>query len=45
MKIKVDENLPNDLAGLLKSLGHDVHTVPQENLAGENDASILEAAT
>lgn len=44
MKIKLDENLPLRLAGLLKNLGHDVHTVDEERLAGRNDRQIWEAA-
>lgn len=44
MKIKLDENLPNVLAFLLTNLGHNVETVPEENLAGAQDADIWEAA-
>jgi predicted nuclease of predicted toxin-antitoxin system len=42
MKLKLDENLPADLADLLT--GHDVHTVPAENLAGRDDPTIFAAA-
>jgi len=42
MKIKLDENLPTQLAGILGSLGHDVETVVQEGLAGFSDADIWE---
>lgn len=34
MKIKLDENLPLQLASLLKELGHDAHTVHDERLIG-----------
>jgi predicted nuclease of predicted toxin-antitoxin system len=44
MRIKLDENLPARLAGILSDLGHDVHTVPQENLSGKSDLEIWQAA-
>jgi predicted nuclease of predicted toxin-antitoxin system len=44
MKIKLDENLPGELAEALASLKHDVHTVPQEGLVGEDDATIFGSA-
>ena len=44
MKIKLDENLPARLAGILSVHGHDVHTVPGENLTGRPDADIWRAA-
>ena len=34
MKFKVDENLPADLADLLRSAGHDAITVANQNLSG-----------
>jgi predicted nuclease of predicted toxin-antitoxin system len=40
MKIKLDENLPVRLAGILAAHGHDVHTVPEENLTGRPDADV-----
>jgi predicted nuclease of predicted toxin-antitoxin system len=43
MKIKLDENLPLRLAILLKDLGHDVHTLLDEQLLGRPDAEIWEA--
>jgi predicted nuclease of predicted toxin-antitoxin system len=43
MRFKLDENLPQDLADVLKAGGHDVHTVGAEGLAGAKDASILTA--
>lgn len=44
MRIKVDENLPISLAPVLKALGHEVHTVPEENLSGSKDDELWEAA-
>lgn len=43
MKIKLDEKLPVRLAILLKDLGHDVHTLLDEQLLGRADAEIWEA--
>jgi predicted nuclease of predicted toxin-antitoxin system len=40
MKIKLDENLPAQLADNLRALGHDVQTVPEEGLAGHMDADV-----
>jgi predicted nuclease of predicted toxin-antitoxin system len=40
VRIKLDENLPAILAGLLTQLGHDADTVPQESLAGKSDPEI-----
>jgi len=44
MKIKLDENLPLQLASLLEKLGHDAHTVHDERLIGHEDRQIWEAA-
>ena len=44
MKIKLDENLPSRLAQRLARLGHDVQTVEDENIGGNVDAVIWEAA-
>jgi predicted nuclease of predicted toxin-antitoxin system len=44
VKIKVDENLPHRLVPLLTELGHEVDTVPDEQLAGMDDAVVWEAA-
>jgi len=43
MKIKLDENLPLQLASVLRSLGHDVHTTQDESLVGQPDDKIWEA--
>ncbi|MEZ4736599.1 MAG: DUF5615 family PIN-like protein [Caldilineaceae bacterium] len=44
MKIKLDENMPATLAEQLRRFGHDVHTVPEESLAGQSDPTIWAAA-
>ena len=45
MKVKLDENMPSDLAGLLRQHGHDVATVPEEGLSGSEDGRVAEVAT
>ncbi len=45
MKIKLDENLPDDLAASLRAAKYDVSTVAEEGLAGYDDPPVLEAAT
>ena len=44
MRIKLDENLPLSLVANLERLGHDVDTVPAEDLAGQADPRIWSAA-
>ena len=44
MKIKLDENLPEEVADLLIAAGHDVRTVPGEGLGGCADPVIFAAA-
>jgi len=44
VKIKLDENLPLRLLGLLVTLGHDTETVPQEGLTGKPDSDVWTAA-
>ncbi len=44
MKVKVDENLPGRLVIALRSLGHDVHTVAEQGLAGHTDADVWSAS-
>lgn len=44
MRIKLDENLPARLAPLIGTLGHNVDTVPGEQLKGRNDPAIWQAA-
>jgi predicted nuclease of predicted toxin-antitoxin system len=43
MKIKLDENLPLDLAPMLRGLGHEVDTSQDEGLAGESDERVWQA--
>jgi hypothetical protein len=38
MNIKLDENLPLQIAVLLRDLGHDVHTLREEQLFMEESA-------
>ena len=44
MRIKVDENLPPQIADKLKSFGHDADTAQDEGLGGCVDSVIWEAA-
>lgn len=44
MRIKLDENLPEDLAARLEVLGHDVDTARGEGLAGAADPEIWSEA-
>jgi predicted nuclease of predicted toxin-antitoxin system len=44
MKVKLDENLPSRLVGILSELGHEIDTIPQEGLKGCNDEQVWEAA-
>ena len=44
MKIKLDENMPARLVGILLDLGHEADTVPEEGLAGRPDEAIWGAA-
>src|SRR6266480_5871337 len=44
MKLKLDENLPESLATILASLGHDVDTARQEGLAVLDDDVVWAAS-
>lgn len=44
MKFKLDENLPELVSTTLAGLGHDAHTVVQEQLAGALDDEVLRAS-
>src|SRR2546426_11925732 len=43
LRFKLDENLPRGAVTLLEQAGHDVDTVPNQNLAGHPDAEVLQA--
>jgi hypothetical protein len=45
VRVKLDENLPRDVAGVLAEFGHDVDTVQEEGLAGRDDVTVLAAAS
>ncbi len=45
MKLKLDENLPHDLADALTRQDHDVDTVLDEDLGGRKDPFVVQAAT
>ncbi|MCC6601691.1 MAG: DUF5615 family PIN-like protein [Anaerolineae bacterium] len=40
MNFKVDENLPVEVAGLLRGAGHDAATVLEQNLGGADDSHL-----
>lgn len=42
MKFKVDENLPDEVAAILRSAGHDAESVREEGLQGSSDATLAE---
>lgn len=44
MRIKLDENLPAELADDLRAHGHDVDTVPEEGLTGLSDRVVARAS-
>lgn len=41
MKIKLDENLGNQLLHLFRAAGHDTSTVPSQNLCGATDRDLI----
>ena len=43
MRFKLDENIPESAKEVLNTLGHDVHSVNDENLGGSVDEDIAEA--
>jgi predicted nuclease of predicted toxin-antitoxin system len=45
VRFKLDENMPRDAASRLRDDGHDVETVIDEGLGGEDDPPVLQAAT
>lgn len=40
MKFKIDENMPLEVAELLRNAGHDSATVAEQNLSGTSDTSL-----
>jgi Uncharacterized conserved protein len=44
VRFKVDENLPVDVAVLLRTQGYDAETVGEEGLGGKSDAELAEIA-
>jgi predicted nuclease of predicted toxin-antitoxin system len=44
MRLKLDENLDVGLAAWLESLGHDAHTVRDEQMSGASDNQVFAAA-
>lgn len=40
MRFKIDENLPVEVALLLRNEGHDAMTVDEEDLAGSSDSNL-----
>jgi len=44
VKFKIDENLADELAAVLRNMGHAAHTVEEEGLSGAPDPSIIAAA-
>ncbi len=44
MKLKIDENLPQDLVSELAAAGHDAESVLMERMTGASDSELLETA-
>lgn len=44
MRFKLDENLPQALAEMLRSAGHDATTVREEGIGGTDDPHVLDIA-
>ena len=42
MRLKVDENLPTELADLLRSAGHEADTLADEQASGASDPALAE---
>jgi predicted nuclease of predicted toxin-antitoxin system len=43
VRIKLDENVPQDAVAVFTDGGHDVHTIPDEDLVGRPDADVWRA--
>lgn len=44
MRLKLDENMPRQLAEALNGIGHDAHTLADECLLGMSDDIVWDAA-
>jgi predicted nuclease of predicted toxin-antitoxin system len=44
VRVKIDENLPESAAKVLRAAGHDADTVKEEGLAGATDPDVMKAA-
>ena len=44
MRVKIDENLPESAATVVRAAGHDVDTVRAEGLTGVTDPEVMTAA-
>ena len=42
MLVKIDENLPSEVASLLREAGHDASTVEEQSLQGAMDDTLIE---
>jgi predicted nuclease of predicted toxin-antitoxin system len=42
LRIKVDEDLPVEVAGLLRAAGHDTRTVVEQGMSGTPDEQLWE---
>jgi uncharacterized membrane protein len=40
VRVKLDENVPHDAVAVFIDGGHDVHTIPDEDLVGHVDADV-----
>lgn len=40
MRFKIDENLPDEVAELLRSAGYEASTIPQQHMSGEPDPNV-----
>ena len=43
MVVKVDENLPSEVADILRNTGHEAVTVCEQGLVGQTDATVAAA--
>jgi hypothetical protein len=43
VRVKLDEHVPHDAVAVFIGGGHDVHTIPDEDLVGHPDANVWKA--